>query len=67
MTPTGSRPVGCPTMTIGSTLVTSIAPLLVTLQAEAPLPPFVIGLIAFLALLAMMGVVLSMGKGRPHS
>jgi hypothetical protein len=54
-------------MTIGSTLVTSIAPLLVTLQAEAPLPPFVIGLIAFLALLAMMGVVLSMGKGRPHS
>ncbi len=44
-------------MTLGS---------LVALQTEAP-PPLVIGAIAFLLLLLMMGIVLSIGKGRPHS
>jgi hypothetical protein len=39
---------------------------MVALQTEA-LSPVVIGLIAFLLLLAMMGIVFSIGKGRPHS
>ncbi|MGI8578128.1 MAG: hypothetical protein ACR2KG_09475 [Nocardioidaceae bacterium] len=31
-----------------------------------PLPPTVIGLVAFLLLLALMGALLMFGKGRPH-
>lgn len=53
-------------MTIGSTLLAGV-PLLTALETELPLPAWAIGLIAFLLLLSMMGVVLSMGKGRPHS
>ena len=54
-------------MTIGSTLVTAVAPKLVALETELPLPPWAIGLTALALLLITMGVVLSMGKGRPHS
>lgn len=50
------------------TLVSGPAVLqLVAMNMELPLPPLGIGLIALLSLLSMMGIVLSMGKGRPHS
>ncbi|GAB3913481.1 hypothetical protein GCM10011575_20230 [Microlunatus endophyticus] len=32
-----------------------------------PVPAIIFGLIAFLCLLSMMAIVLSIGKGRPHS
>lgn len=41
---------------------------LVALEARnLPVPPIIFGLIAFLSLLVMMAIVLSIGKGRPHS
>lgn len=41
---------------------------LVSLEAHhLPFPPILFGLLAFLCLLVMMAVVLSIGKGRPHS
>ncbi|MBO0813442.1 MAG: hypothetical protein J2P23_15555 [Microlunatus sp.] len=40
---------------------------LAALETQLPVPPLVFGLIAFLALMVMMGIVLSIGKGRPHS
>jgi hypothetical protein len=39
---------------------------LAALETELPVPPLVFGLIAFLALMLMMAIVLSIGKGRPH-
>ena len=52
-------------MMIGSTL--AVVPQLTVMAAHLPLPAWLIGVIAFLILASMMGVVLSMGKGRPHS
>jgi hypothetical protein len=34
---------------------------------DLPVPPEVIGLIAFALLLSLMAVLLMFGKGRPHS
>lgn len=34
---------------------------------ELPLHPLLIGLIVFLVLLALLGVTLAIGKGRPHA
>lgn len=48
-------------MTLGSFVTAQLVAL------ETPLPPLAIGAIAFVLLLAMMGIVLSIGKGRPHS
>ena len=53
-------------MILGSALVTQIAQL-VALETELPIPPIFFGIIAFCALLLMMAIVLSIGKGRPHS
>ncbi len=43
----------------------------VLLEAEAhrelPVPAWAFGVIAFVVLLFMLGVTLSIGKGRPHS
>lgn len=40
---------------------------LAALEAKLPVPPFVFGLMTFVALLVMMLIVLSIGKGRPHA
>jgi hypothetical protein len=36
-------------------------------HTELPVHPFLIGLIAFVILLALLGVTLAIGRGRPHS
>ncbi|HEY9289705.1 MAG TPA: hypothetical protein VIP98_00360 [Microlunatus sp.] len=54
-------------MMLGSALVTPIAQQIAVMETELPVPPIVFGIIAFVLLLAMMGIVLSIGKGRPHS
>lgn len=58
-------------MTFGSALladlVSPIALQITAMETALPVPPIVFGLIAFVALLVMMAVVLSIGKGRPHS
>ncbi|WP_168207276.1 hypothetical protein [Microlunatus elymi] len=48
-------------------LVTPIAQQIAAMETELPVPPIVFGIIAFCCLLAMMAIVLSIGKGRPHS
>jgi hypothetical protein len=40
---------------------------LAALETQLPFPPIVFGLVAFIVLLVMMAIVLSIGKGRPHS
>lgn len=54
-------------MTLGSALITPIALQIAAMETELPVPPIIFGLIAFLCLVAMVGIVLSIGKGRPHS
>ncbi|SDT19634.1 hypothetical protein [Microlunatus soli] len=54
-------------MTLGSALTTPIALQIAAMETELPVHPIIFGLIAFLCLLAMLAVVLSIGKGRPHS
>lgn len=58
-------------MTFGSTpvaeLATPIAQQLTVLETQLPVPPIVFALIAFCVLVAMLFVVTSIGKGRPHS
>jgi hypothetical protein len=56
-----------PCMTLGSALVAPVAQQIVALETELPIPAWAFGLIAFVCLLAMMWIVLSIGKGRPHS
>jgi len=36
-------------------------------HTELPIPPIWIGVVAFVALLALLGVTLAIGRGRPHS
>jgi hypothetical protein len=36
-------------------------------HTELPVHPLLVGLIVFLILLALLGVTLAIGKGRPHS
>lgn len=54
-------------MTLGTVLTTPIAQQIAAMETELPVPPLVFGMIAFLCLLAMLLIVLSIGKGRPHS
>jgi len=62
-------------MTLGSTPLSELVNLSVhpvalqvaAMETELPIPAWAFGLIAFLALLSMMAIVLSIGKGRPHS
>jgi hypothetical protein len=54
-------------MTLGSALVAPVAQQIVALETELPIPAWAFGLIAFVCLLVMMLIVLSIGKGRPHS
>lgn len=54
-------------MTFGSGLITPVALQITAMETELPIPAWTFGLIAFLCLFAMLAVVLSVGKGRPHS
>ena len=37
------------------------------LETELPFPPLVFGLVAFLLLVGLLLMTMSIGKGRPHS
>lgn len=54
-------------MTTGPDTATSFASGLVALQTDLPIPAWGFGIIAFVLLVGMMTVVLSIGGGRPHS
>ena len=41
--------------------------LLVTEAEEGGIPPWVYGLVAFAILMALLFIVIGIGKGRPHS
>lgn len=54
-------------MTTGPDVAASFASGLVALEAELPIPAWGFGIIAFAILLMTVGVVLSIGGGRPHN
>ncbi len=54
-------------MMLGSALVAPVAQQFVALQTDLPIPSWAFGLLAFVTLLVMMLIVLSIGKGRPHA
>jgi hypothetical protein len=45
----------------------SLALVLLETERELPVPAWAFGIIAFVILLVLLGVTLSIGKGRPHS
>jgi hypothetical protein len=47
--------------------MTNVAQLVALETHHLPFPPIIFGLLAFVCLLVMMAIVLSIGKGRPHS